>query len=532
MDRETPPSALFSIDNESLISDTDIMRSYTTIDNLFDSEYYIGDTEEIETTEALQAPDSEHFIIAIKKEVHSLISETRTLQSITRSPNCGYVENSDNKRTWKICTTLKCKRKKKSNGEPDKHKARAAARGDTLRRAMTKANVPLPTSYSPTIMPLTFALFLQLAVIQQLHMATMDRKSAYLNAPLPPEADWIVTTLEPHIASVCGLDPAQEYRIANALYGLPDSGRLFYLHYKTALLAEGYAMSAFDNCLFHRITATETTYIIVYVDDTFIFSNSLAHIDRVIDKVGKHYEVTLDRDATSFLGLSLTHNPDGTVTITQPKLLLKLFFLYPPRKDATHKPSHPYPPLPKDSDPAPQPADHYAYLRLLGILLYLTKSRPAIMAAVSFAGTKSSNPTNRDMSDLYYVVEYLRATQDFGHILHKSSMSALRLYCEVDASYLLHSDSKGHTGYNISFYGTTGTFHNRSVKQTAVATSSTHAEARAIFTLAKELNFLIALCQELLIPLEFPAIIMEDNSAVVTMANSDSGRLLYSNPSI
>ena len=77
-------------------------------------------------------------------------------------------------------------------------------------------------------------------------------------------------------------------------------------------------------------------------------------------------------------------------------------------------------------------------------------------------------------------------------------------------------------GYNISFCGTTGTFHNRSVKQTAVATSSTHAEARAIFTLAKEVNFLIVLCQELRIPLELPAIIMEDNSAVVTMANNDS----------
>ena len=145
------------------------------------------------------------------------------------------------------------------------------------------------------------------------------------------------------------------------------------------------------------------------------------------------------------------------------------------------------------------------------------------MAAVSFAGTRSSNPTDRDLSDLYYVVEYLRATQDTGHILHMSAVAALRLYCEVDASYLLHPDSKGHTGYTISFYGTTGTFHNRSVKQTAVATSSTHAEARAIFTLAKELNFLIALCQELQIPLELPAIIMEDNSAVVTMANNDSG---------
>ena len=118
-----------------------------------------------------------------------------TLQLITRKLGGGYVENTDNRRTWKIRTTLKCKRKKKSNRELDEHKARAAARGDTLRWAMNKANVLLPTGYSPTIMPRTFALFLQLAVIQQLHMATMDIKSAYLNAPLPPEADWIVTTL-------------------------------------------------------------------------------------------------------------------------------------------------------------------------------------------------------------------------------------------------------------------------------------------------------------------------------------------------
>jgi hypothetical protein len=94
----------------------------------------------------------------------------------------------------------------------------------------------------------------------------------------------------------------------------------------------------------------------------------------------------------------------------------------------------------------------------------------------------------------------------------------------VDASYLLHPDSKGHTGYNISFYGTIiGTFHNRSVKHTAVATLSTYTEARAIFTLAKKLIFIIALCQELRIPLELPAIIMEDNSVVVTMVNSDTG---------
>jgi hypothetical protein len=90
------------------------------------------------------------------------------------------------------------------------------------------------------------------------------------------------------------------------------------------------------------INPTETTYIIVYVDDTFILSNSQANIDAVITNIGKHYEVILDRDAKSFLGLNLAHNDDGTVTITQPKLLTKLFALYPPRKKHTNTQAEPF----------------------------------------------------------------------------------------------------------------------------------------------------------------------------------------------
>eukprot|EP01036_Dinobryon_divergens_P035459 gene35459-biopygen28015 len=177
-------------------TDTDIMRSYA-IDTLFASEYYTGNTEEIDTTDALKAPDSAQFTIAIQKEIHSLVHETKTFIPITKTLT-GYRENSTS---------------------------------------------------------------------QRLHMATMDIKSAYLNAPLPLNAD----------------NP-------DALYG-----RIFYLHYKKALLTEGYTMSVFDNCLFYR-----------------------------------DYSHTLDRDATSFLGLNLSHNPDGTITITQPKLLTKLFAPYIP----------------------------------------------------------------------------------------------------------------------------------------------------------------------------------------------------------
>lgn len=60
------------------------------------------------------------------------------------------------------------------------------------------------------------------------------------------------------------------------------------------------------------------------------------------------------------------------VTITQQKLLTKLCTVSPSlsRTPVTNLYTH----IPKDSDPPPQPADHYAYFRLLGITLYLTKS--------------------------------------------------------------------------------------------------------------------------------------------------------------
>ena len=112
-------------------------------------------------------------------------------------------------------------------------------------------------------------------------------------------------------------------------------------------------------------------------------------------------------------------------------------------------------------------------------------------------------------------MEYIRATPDKGHRIYIGTSSAIQLYCEVDASYLIHSDSKGHTGYTMGLHPN-GTFYNRSAKQTLVSTSSTHAEMRALYALVKNILFIIYICSELNIPLLLPAVIMDDNSAVVT----------------
>ena len=483
----------------------------------------LDDQENISTRDALSAHDSPLFAIAIKSEIETLLTETKTLIPVAKE----HVDSLERKLI--IGTTVKCKRKKRGNGQPDKHKARGAARGDQLARQYYKLGISAPKTFSPTIKPLTFAFILQLAIQQNLIMATMDIKSAYLAVPIPPTEIPIFTKLEKFVAELCNLDPNQYYQLNKYLYGLPDSGRAFYFHYRNALITEGYTMSKFDSCLFYRVTESETTYIIVFVDDTFIFSNTQPNMQRFIDALSTHYTVTLDTVADSFLGLNIQHDSDNSVLFTQPKLLKKLFNEFPPLPAGprTRKPRHPYGPAPahnQDNTNSSTSTPQTQYLRLLGLLMYLTKSRPDIMTAVSFGASKSHNPTTSDYDDLYHIVEYLRATPERGFRIFSSHTTEIQFYCNVDASYLTHSDSKGHTGYNIGLHPD-GPFYNRSSKQALVSTSSTHAEMRACYTLVKDLLFLFYICDELSVPLKLPAIIMEDNSAVITISNDETGYL-------
>jgi hypothetical protein len=61
------------------------------------------------------------------------------------------------------------------------------------------------------------------------------------------------------------------------------------------------------------------------------------------------------------------------------------------------------------------------------------------------------------------IVEYIRQTRNKSYHIYKTTDgNNLQLTCEVDASYLVHPDSKGHTGYRMGFGKATGTFYCKS----------------------------------------------------------------------
>jgi hypothetical protein len=68
---------------------------------------------------------------------------------------------------------------------------------------------------------------------------------------------------------------------------------------------------------------------VLFVDDTLIFSKRQEDIDQFSARLNRHYKLTLDAKADSFLGIHIEHNDDGTILLTQPKLLQKLFKEHP-----------------------------------------------------------------------------------------------------------------------------------------------------------------------------------------------------------
>lgn len=457
---------------------------------------------------ALGGGDAMKWIAAINKEIRFLIDGGTLVMEDTKKAGGHYDL---------IHSTMQLKIKMNDDGSVNKYKARCCARGDELEGKISE-------TYSPTIAALTFAVVHQLSIIDEMNTCTIDTVGAYLYEDYPEDATPLYLTLAPEVSSACGLPVGATYRVRKYLYGLPDSGRAYYKGYSSHLIVNGYARTVSDPCLFVRLNNEDRTYIWIHVDDTFVASTNTFELERLQQVLKKKYEITVDLDVSSYLGIHIEKTSGGDRLLSQPKLLNDLFEEFKPW-DLVGT-SRVQAPMRMESSQCKDPTKVSArvYLHLLGILLYLTKTRPEISTAVSFAATKASNPTQGDYEELLHCVQYLYNTKDKCLTLIKGKPNRdLVLKCFVDASYLTHSDSKSHSGYCLSF-GDVGTFYSKSAKQSLISTSSTHAEARALYCLVQEIVYIFNLCREINRPIHLPAIVLEDNQPVIDLSAEFSGK--------
>ena len=505
--KATPPSemATRSKNREEHINSAEVTNSTTEqqIIQAFKARTHDADTPTLK--QALLSDDKEKWTEAIQLEMQTLITGNSLIPTRTEDLPTFYK---------KIFTTLQLKRKTKPDGSHDKYKARCCARGDMLK----DSNVD---TFSPTINNLTHNCIYSIAILDNMYTGTIDTTGAYLYQDYPNDATAIYVTIDDTISDIIHQPRGQMYKVGKYIYGLPDAGKAYYEAYTQHLQENNYKRAKSDPCLFIRKTETDITYIWTHVDDTFIASSSQTEITEFHTIMRQKFKITIEDDVTSYLGINIQHLPDGSVKLTQPKLLHTIIKEHQhllPKKPASNPMKAPT----TSTNNTDRPIDTSTYLHLLGSLMYMIKSRPDINTAVSFASTKSKNPTETDYNALLHIVSYLSNTTTLGVIYKRGTShikSKLKLTCYVDASYLIHSDSKSHTGYTMSF-GDEGTFYTKSSKQKLMATSSTHAEMRALYTLVQDIIYVITLCKEINREIELPAIVFEDNAPVVQITTT------------
>lgn len=120
-----------------------------------------------------------------------------------------------------------------------------------------------------------------------------------------------------------------------------------------------------------------------------------------------------------------------------------------------------------------------------------------------------NNPTQLHWNACKWLLRYLKGTLGEG-LLFKTS-NERNIECFSDADWAGSIDDRNSTmGYFISIGGNLITWFSK--KQTAVATSSTEAENRALSQTTTEISWLHSLFKELGLAYKIPAVILCDNS--------------------
>ena len=334
---------------------------------------YVARLHNEQLTSALSSSERDHWIEALKLEVNSLLNVTTTIIPEIPDPSIAHDV---------IYTTVVLKRKMKDPSNIEKYKVRICACGNQLVGKLDYMN----ETYSPTVGILVHAGLLQLAVYDRMHMATFDTVAAYLYEEYPSDIKRLYLRLPKIVSITCGLNPDALYRVKKYLYGLPDAGRAYYLAYSTFLQKNGYKKSQSDPCLFVKLKGQDRTYVWLHVDDTFVASTSKEELTLFQQIITTKYRVTANYDVTSYLGIDITNRPDGSIKLTQSKLLHEIISEYGQQSD--NHASYPAKIISSNSDS--KPIDTIKYLRLLGKLMYLVHSRPDITTAISYAATKTS----------------------------------------------------------------------------------------------------------------------------------------------
>ncbi|KAL4016718.1 hypothetical protein IC575_024375 [Cucumis melo] len=248
-------------------------------------------------------------------------------------------------------------------------------------------------------------------------------------------------------------------KLQRSLYGLKQSGRMWYNRLSEFLLNEGYQNNPICPFVFIKKSQSEFAIIAVYVDNLNIIG-TLEELSKAIEYLKKEFEMK-DFGKTKFcLDLQIEYLANGIFIhqLTYTEKILKRFYM-----DKAHPLNIPMVVRSLDvkkeifrprEDNEELLGPEVPYLSAIGALMYLANNiRPDIAFSVNLLARYSSSPTKKHWNGVKHVLHYLRGTIDMD--LFYSNKSNFDLVGYVDAGYLSDPHkSRSQTGYLFTCGGT------------------------------------------------------------------------------
>ena len=158
---------------------------------------------------------------------------------------------------------------------------------------------------------ITFRFLISLAVSERLEMRLMDIVTAYLYGSL--DSDIYMKIPEGfRMLEAYNSRPRNLYsiKLQRSLYGLKQSGRMWYNRLSEYLIKEGYINNHICPCVFIKKSESGFAIIAVYVDDMNLIG-TLGELLKTAEYLKKEFEMK-DLGKTKYcLGLEIEHKSDG-----------------------------------------------------------------------------------------------------------------------------------------------------------------------------------------------------------------------------
>lgn len=387
---------------------------------------------------------------------------------------------------------------------------------------------------SPVIDLLTVRLMTAVATEKNYSIHHLDIQLAYLNAPLP-EHERIYALPPP------GYETPEGYSwlLKKSVYGMKQSGYEWFVCLEEKLKSIGFVPSSYSETLFVRDTKKGRIIIALYVDDLFLMSSQDEAMVEFKEQLKKFFELKDFGEISEYLGIEFKKTECG-YSLSQEKYLTRLVELF--EKYSLPKSKIPikvdYKGYGSNNNPADDryfitPVDNTPKLRGKMKTLYESgvgslgwasnNTRPDLAFAVSCLGSKSSDPSEMNFSQLLHCIGYVKTT-----LLRKLIYSAKNKEHEdegfeiktfSDASFAPEDDVKLVSGLAIYVNGNLVDWLSK--KQKNITKSTAAAELIAL-SIAEDRtmqarNILMDIGYEV-----YKTTLLEDNTAVISCCHNKS----------